>query len=393
MQNEISLCSNCNQELKGPFCHACGQNSRTMIKFFGEVLAELFDDIAGYDSRFRRTIIPLLFKPGQLTKDYISGKRFSYVAPFRLFLLTSVVLIILMKLNTGDLEISDTVKEEFSTNTLEEIDSELKRTDLSPDARDKLLNIKDQLATEKSKKQEPNEPSSQLQVSTEPHSLSEQPPAVVSDIKQTDSKLEVSSEDDTPAKHANDQPDYFEFDIEDDQKPKYRGQAFVDYPWLKSYVDTILIKQKAWRSDPKPLVHAIFELLPYMLLIIIPIFALFYKLLYVFKKRYFIEHLVFNIHTHCFLFLVIIVMIGLDYIAEYTARFSSSIHEPVEFLTTLISSAFSFWIVIYYVIAMKRIYRQGWVMTMTKSLFLSIIYLSLITFGLLITSLIGAWQA
>src|SRR5260370_13501 len=47
-----------------------------------------------------------------------------------------------------------------------------------------------------------------------------------------------------------------------------------------------------------------------MVLCCIPLFALVLKILYVFKKRFYIEHLVFALHTHAFVFLSTLVIIG-----------------------------------------------------------------------------------
>ncbi|MGB0496620.1 MAG: DUF3667 domain-containing protein, partial [Kangiellaceae bacterium] len=95
------VCGNCETVLSGQFCHSCGQSSKSMIKFFGEVVKELLDDALGYDSRFKHSLLPLLFKPGRLTLDYVKGKRFHYVLPFKLYLITSVLFILIIK-NTTD---------------------------------------------------------------------------------------------------------------------------------------------------------------------------------------------------------------------------------------------------------------------------------------------------
>ena len=66
-----SNCLNCATELKGPFCYYCGQPDRNFLRFFPALLRDLMEDLLDLDSRFMRTIKPLLFKPGKLTRDYM----------------------------------------------------------------------------------------------------------------------------------------------------------------------------------------------------------------------------------------------------------------------------------------------------------------------------------
>ena len=57
-------CLNCGTGLKGPFCYYCGQPDRNFFRFFPALLRELMSDFLDLDSRFARTMKPLLFKPG-----------------------------------------------------------------------------------------------------------------------------------------------------------------------------------------------------------------------------------------------------------------------------------------------------------------------------------------
>ncbi len=83
-----TVCLNCNQIIneEDNFCPNCGQvndkNPISVKQYFSEYLSGFFN----FDSRFIRTIIPLLFKPGLVTKNYVEGKRKSYVNPFQLYL-------------------------------------------------------------------------------------------------------------------------------------------------------------------------------------------------------------------------------------------------------------------------------------------------------------------
>ncbi len=83
--NTQKVCANCGIQLTGTYCHACGQSShihRSLLHMFEEVLHGIFH----FDTKAWRTIPALVLKPGQLTKQYIEGKRTSFVSPLALFL-------------------------------------------------------------------------------------------------------------------------------------------------------------------------------------------------------------------------------------------------------------------------------------------------------------------
>jgi hypothetical protein len=82
---ETKNCANCGTPLTGAYCHACGQSShihRSLLHMFEEVLHGIFH----FDTKAWRTIPALVLKPGHLTKQYIEGKRTSFVSPLALFL-------------------------------------------------------------------------------------------------------------------------------------------------------------------------------------------------------------------------------------------------------------------------------------------------------------------
>ena len=83
-------CLNCGTTLQGPFCHYCGQPDKNLLRFFPVLLRELMEDFLDFDSRFMRTMKPLLFRPGKLTRDYLDGRRFRYTPPLRLYIFSSI---------------------------------------------------------------------------------------------------------------------------------------------------------------------------------------------------------------------------------------------------------------------------------------------------------------
>ncbi len=83
--------TNCGSDLHGAYCSACGQragaHSHSILGFIGEA-AEV---LTHADSSLWRTLRPLLIQPGFLTQKYLEGRRVSYLSPFRLYILFSVI--------------------------------------------------------------------------------------------------------------------------------------------------------------------------------------------------------------------------------------------------------------------------------------------------------------
>lgn len=83
---KLNHCANCETELLGPHCHACGQPVKGMVRHFSSIIGDLFDTLLAFDSRTWKTVPSLFFRPGFLTAEYFSGRRVRYVSPVRLFI-------------------------------------------------------------------------------------------------------------------------------------------------------------------------------------------------------------------------------------------------------------------------------------------------------------------
>jgi hypothetical protein len=78
-------CLNCGAPLVGSHCHACGQAAhvhKTLAAFFHDLLHGVFH----FEGKIWRTLPLLAWRPGKLTREYIDGRRASYVSPIALFL-------------------------------------------------------------------------------------------------------------------------------------------------------------------------------------------------------------------------------------------------------------------------------------------------------------------
>jgi len=85
-------CPNCGNDLVAKYCAACGQLQARDSPTFFQVIRDVAGEFTDLDSRVWLTFRTLLLHPGAITRDYMDHKRARYLSPFRLYLLTNVVL-------------------------------------------------------------------------------------------------------------------------------------------------------------------------------------------------------------------------------------------------------------------------------------------------------------
>jgi len=84
-------CPNCGTQLEGRYCSSCGQRAAGLRPTLHDLLHEALHEFSHVDGKILRTVGLLLFRPGQLTLEFVQGKRARSVSPLRLYLLISVL--------------------------------------------------------------------------------------------------------------------------------------------------------------------------------------------------------------------------------------------------------------------------------------------------------------
>jgi hypothetical protein len=116
---------------------------------------------------------------------------------------------------------------------------------------------------------------------------------------------------------------------------------------------------------------------PSTLFVLLPIFALMLKLLYLFKRRLYMEHLIVALHSHAFLCLALLLVFSLDALGDAARALAPA--------TGLAERLVVVWMPDYLLLMQKRIYGQGWPMTLLKYGVLGFSYLLLLSFGMVAT--------
>ncbi len=248
-------CLNCGNPTKDAnYCPHCGQINTHKKISIKDVLTDFFGDYFTFDSKFFRSIIPLLIKPGFLTREYVSGRRVSYIFPLRLYLFTTFIFFFVIAVNTkfdtNNTEESAEVPQTFNSDSLDII-LDTYAAHIPADVRNKItqnMNVADSLK--------------QVAGYT-----GEKKKFIVSDVDSTDGAF---------ARFIKKKASYF--NAQGDQ-----GKVMF------------------WK--------AVVNQIPKLLFILMPIFALILKILYIRRKIYYVEHLVFALHVHTFIFLFLIIAV------------------------------------------------------------------------------------
>lgn len=73
------------------FCSNCGQQNLELKESFWGFISHSIAHYFHFDNKFFHTLAPLLTKPGQVTLDYLSGKRARYINPVSMYIFVSIV--------------------------------------------------------------------------------------------------------------------------------------------------------------------------------------------------------------------------------------------------------------------------------------------------------------
>jgi hypothetical protein len=109
---------------------------------------------------------------------------------------------------------------------------------------------------------------------------------------------------------------------------------------------------------------------------LLPLMALVLKVLYPLSKRYYVEHLLFVVHYHAFVFLILTLQVLFARLGSFTRMPETPVDVTI--------FAVSLYVPVYLYKALRRVYEQGHPFTTVKFLILIFAYFTglLIMFGL-----------
>jgi ribosomal protein L32 len=343
----LTHCENCGTALQGHWCAQCGQPAIEYRRSFRYVVADLLNEFLNWDSKFFTTIALLILKPWRLTNEFLAGKRVRYVNPLRLYLLASILFFFAVNFGSKGIHFDPS---KLNAKDRAELESDLKDADLPPEARKKLEALLRDSSPSPAPSPLTNQPSSSPA------------PTAPSDVASPQ-----------PAESANEQRKY----------GKIGERPFVVFDGGKSSTPferwiEARAKEKMGEKGTKMglFVSTLLSNLPYMMLCCIPLFAFVLKVLYIRRRIFYIDHLIYALHIHTFFYagvmLIVLATIGLNRVAPGAVA---------GWLIALLWIAF----VTQIFLSIRYVYRQGWFFSIFKFIFGGFVYLVVLVLALAIT--------
>lgn len=372
----LTHCENCGQELRGRYCSNCGQAAVSYHRSFRHVVVDVLDSFLNWDSKFIRSIGLLLWRPGWLTNQFLEGKRVRFVHPLRLYLLVSIVFFLCARL----IPMSGPPT--------------IKREDMTPEQRavfdDKMAKLR-----EKQKKKH-------SLFSFTSNDKKDKPPSAVGTPTPVENATSSPAESVTPAEPAApmsppepktgatpSELDAAINEIADEAvRQEKKNQPHIQFGNNKTgpKSPTALWFEQRFKEQIgedgaklKIFLQTLRSNLSTMMLFCIPLFAFILKVLYLRQKRFYIEHLVYALNIHAFFYLatilVVLISMGLDRVIPGTPQV----------LLTLLLCLLMF---VQVFISIRRVYRQGWFMSLFKFAFGGLVYAIILFLGVVATAIV-----
>ena len=373
-------CQNCGEALLGEHCYACGQPTKGLVRHFSSIVGDFMDSVFELDSRILRTLGPLLFKPGYLSDEYFAGRRVRYVSPVRLFVFLSLFAFFAAQLSfdidNGDGGAIQVVTPgEPGTDGVEATGAGGMRLLEASTVAD-VERIRDAALAEITAAREESKGVPGVSIGLD---VAEK--AIRNDAERRIAEIEESQRTGKPLAVERDRQD---------------GRiSFNGTPWdpesnpariewlgeggnarLNAYIGRAQGNIKRIQDDPNLLKDAFLSTVPTTLFVLLPLFAVLLKVAYAFKRRLYMEHLIVALHSHSFLCAGLLLVLFLDALAGWTSGLGwlSAGLRVAEVLLLC-------WMPVYLLLMQKRVYRQGWIMTLLKYCVLGTCYLVLISIG------------
>jgi hypothetical protein len=373
----IAVCLNCGAPLQGAYCHACGQPVKGMIRPLSGMLHDVADTIFNIDSRVFHSLLPLYFRPGFLTREYFAGRRTRFVTPFRLYFFLSVLAFFTIQFTLGDSHLGKYIQFDDDTPG---ISSAMTPQEVIARRDAELANVRSAKATV----------GAVIGATTAPSAVKQ-----TVDAKMEKSAAKIRKEADArlaylqkvaKAKGEPPPPDPDLDTISFNGKPWDAQTNPLRVGWLPGFANARLNAAiehakdniPRIRKDPTLLIAGALGVLPQVLFVLMPLFALLLKIFYIFKRRLYMEHLIVALHSHAFIFLSLFLFTLAGFAHAWTLATVPGLAPLLGLLLVVIG----WWIPIHLFVMQKKVYGQGWFFTTVKFCTIGICYTIMVSLGI-----------
>ncbi len=375
--------------LQGDYCHQCGQSAHNPLEHVGHAIEEVFESFWHLDGRIFRTLRQL-FVPGRVAINYLAGHRVRYIPPLRLFVILSLLTFFIGKLvlNVGEGVRMEGVEAEIGrAQTIAEVEQIRDRllapiekaeqaAAKTPGANPALIAARVRIQGEAASRiAELREQAAKAQAPADATDRGTTPADNVAPAKVTVSPLAQEDDDSSWVCRFNERP----FDAKTNPVKAAWMPGFANR-WLNARIGRGCENIKDADRNGERLFQQFLGAIPTALFLLMPLFALLLKLLYLGSGRTYLEHLVVALYSHGFLLLMLL--------ALFMLSAASNAGAPAWF-TGLGYAAIWIWMPIYLLLMQKHVYRGGWFTTVLRYVVIGTVYMLLVSFATLYAALIG----
>ena len=330
-------CLNCGTILEGKFCHNCGQENLEIKESFGHMMNHAISDYFHFDHQFFHTLKPLLFKPGYLTNEYMAGRRVQYLHPVKMYIFISVVYFLLM-FQTG-----------HQFFHFDEKDSKLTEAavETKKDTTQQAVVIKPQIAAQKKQ-----ELLRQAGPSANTGGKNRVSTNTVAQNKGIDVKPLPAKEDTT----------YEQYLASQQQPGAVKRDGILKRLIVKKMFD---YKKKYGERAKEVFLEEVNHNIPKMMFVLLPVFAFILRMAFWKSKKFYVEHLIYAFHLHCFLFIFLSMMMLVELLFPAGWKISNYVN--------FVCGIYILW---YVYQSLRAVYQRSGFRTITKMAGIFIFYLA-----------------
>ena len=359
-KNKLRLdktCLNCNYVVENKFCPNCGQENTETRKSFHHLFIHFFEDLTHYENSFWKTIKNLMFKPGLLSKEYLLGKRLSYLAPIRLYIFMSFITFFLIAALPKNKE-DDFIK--FKEGNTDETHLNDKPNTIDAKKTDFIFQSKQDSSTSADK-------IAIIEQLRKTGVLKEKVADSMIVYFKQGRKLQVKNK-----KNETLQPDYSSI-AQMDSIEKVNPNKISDIEYWFSKRAIILNGKYSDKEIGQKLLESISHNFPKTLFIFMPLFAFSLWLFHNKKRWFYFDHGIFTLHYFSFLLLTSLLLTLNNFFFSF---FESKM---ISILKNIFNVIIGGWMIYYFFPAHKRFYQETRLVSFFKSAFLFFINIILAT--------------
>ena len=335
-------CLNCGALVEERFCTRCGQENLEPKETVGHLIGHFFEDLTHFDGKFFVTVKDLVIRPGFLTREYVAGRRMTYLNPIRMYIFVSALFFIALFAGSEE---KPEARGDNNTHAVNAFRQQLA---------DSLRSAKtDSLHTAFNDTLAGRLDTSKVKPTGESLGLNYGSTGIVT-IDIEENKYNTVREYDSIQRILPD-------------TAKDKGVMH----WIAR--NNVRQKEKHGGRSKLHLEVDVRHDIPKIMFVLLPLFAVYVGWFYSRKKYYYVNHAIFSVHFHSFVFLFFIFLLLLNWLIS---------NEWVGLILTAIAPIPLF---VYLVAALHGMYGQSFWRTLGKGLAISILYA--ITFSLASTLL------